>query len=90
MIDWFQPGRIGRQLEQTDIAWTRGFSPVLWRPSLQTGSIEEQYGVTVLRRLAAELLDRQVHRLGGGIRQDQGPAGIATRADGAEYLLSSQ
>ncbi|MDQ6869980.1 MAG: hypothetical protein M3178_17095 [Pseudomonadota bacterium] len=62
---------------------TRGFSPVLWGPSLpKTGTIEEQYRVTALRRLAAALLERQVHRLGGGIRQNR--AGIATRADSAE------
>jgi hypothetical protein len=50
-----------------------------------SGPVEEQVFDKLrrrdgLRRLAADILEMQVHRLGVGIRQDQGRAGIATRA----------
>ena len=80
-------GRIGAPAGD-GMFWER-LSPVLWRPSLpKTGpsrskSSTSSDGVTALRHLAADLLEMQVHRLGVGIRQDQGRAGIAMRADGA-------
>ncbi len=64
---------------------------VFWDPQLAarlmpSGSIKEQDGVTALRHLAADLLEMQVHRVGIGIRQDQGRADIAARTDSAEYI----
>jgi hypothetical protein len=38
-----------------------------------------------LRRLAADILEMQLHRLSVGIRQDQSRAAIATRAAGGEW-----
>jgi len=67
-------------VKQTDIAR----DPQLAARLMPSGSIEEQDGVTALRHLAADLFEMQVHRVGVGIRQDQGRAGIATRADGAD------
>jgi hypothetical protein len=82
VLDGVQLGRIGRQLEQTDIAW----EAQLFASLVPSGSIKEQDGVTALRHLAADLLEMQVHRLGVGIRQHQSRADIATRADSAEYV----
>ena len=53
---------------------------------MPSGSIEEQNGMAALRHLAADLLEMQIHRLGVGIRQDQGRTDIAMRADRAEYV----
>jgi len=82
VLDGVQLGRIGRQLEEADIAW----DPQLFASLVPSGSVEEQDGVTVLRHLAADFLEMQVHRLGVGIRQHQSRADIATRADSAEYV----
>jgi hypothetical protein len=82
VLDGVQLGRIGRQLEQTDIAW----DPQPFASLVPSGSIEEQHGVTALRHLVADLLEMQVHRLGVGIRQHQSRADLATRADSAEYV----
>jgi hypothetical protein len=82
VLDGVQLGRIGRQLEQTDIAW----DAQLFASLVPSGSIKEQDGVTALRHLGADLLEMQVHRLGVGIRQHQSRADIATRADSAEYV----
>jgi hypothetical protein len=53
---------------------------------MPSGSVEEHYGVAALCHLAADLLKMQVHRLGVGIRQDQGHAETPTRTHGAEYV----
>jgi hypothetical protein len=82
VLDGVQLGRIGRQLEQTDIAW----DAQLFARLMPSGSIEEQDGVTALRHLAADLLEMQVHRLGVGIGHDQGRADVTTRTDSAEYV----
>jgi hypothetical protein len=42
--------------------------------------------VTVSRHLATDLLEMHVHRVGIGIRQDQGRADVTTRTDSAEYI----
>ena len=69
-------------MKQADVAW----DPQLAARLMPSGSIEEQYGVAALRHLAADLLEMQVHRLGVGIRQDQGRADIPKRTDGAKYV----
>ena len=77
-----QFGRIGRRMKKAYVFW----DPQLAARLMPSGSIKEQDGVTALRHLAADLLEMQVHRVGIGIRQDQGRADIAARTDSAEYI----
>lgn len=77
-----QFGRIGRRMKKAYVFW----DPQLAARLMPSGSIKEQDGVTALRHLAADLLEMQVHRVGIGIRQDQGCADIAARTDSAEYI----
>ena len=56
---------------------------------MPAGAVEHQNGMGAWRDGAGDLGEVQVHRLGVGVRQDQGGAGGARGADGAEEARPS-
>lgn len=51
---------------------------------MPSGAVENHDGMDVPGQRFGELGEEDVHRHGGGFRQDQGEAGIGPRLDGAE------
>ena len=72
--------RIGRQVQQADVVRE---VPLPAEP-MPPDAIQQQDGMRASRDMAADLNQMQVHRLGIGLRQDEGCAGAARRTDRAE------